>query len=150
MTSNNHSVAISVKTLHKSDANSRKSEQWRCVRKGCIPRTPKLPWRFTKPNIDQTSCEVPGYGPYQLRPLLMEHDSMKRSLRNEAEISPAQKFSAPLKSVTAMISWEAIQYGGKHRATTEVFWPTTQKRRLLASTLEQVQLTLSSLASTWL
>jgi hypothetical protein len=33
----------------------------------------------------------------------MDHDSMKKSLRNEAEISPAQKFSAPLKSVTAMI-----------------------------------------------
>jgi hypothetical protein len=51
---------------------------------------------------------------------------MKRSLRDEAEISPADKFSAPLKSVTTVTSWEAIQAGGKHGANRGVLTDKTE------------------------
>jgi hypothetical protein len=101
---NNHSVAISGKTLHKTDANFRKIKSGVCQKRLHTKCKPKLAWRFTRPNSNQMTCEAPGYGPYRLRPPPLDHDRVKICLRSEAEVNPAHKLSAPLNSATAIIS----------------------------------------------
>jgi hypothetical protein len=76
---NNHSVAISGKTLHKTDANFRKIKSGVCQKRLHTKCKPKLAWRFTRPNSNQMTCEAPGYGPYRLRPRQSEDKSARRS-----------------------------------------------------------------------
>ena len=131
---NNYSVAISGKTLDKTDANFRKIKSGVYQKRLRTKCKPKLARHFTGPKSDQMTCEVPGYGPYRLRPPPLDHDRMKRgSVTIEAETNPAHKFmSAPLKTITAMISWEAQQSLAastepKHRPSTCL--PRTSKKK---------------------
>jgi hypothetical protein len=55
----------------------------------------------------------------------MDHDRVKGSLRGEAEVNPAYKFSAPLKPATANdLMRGLIQYSGKHGARAETRVPS--------------------------
>jgi hypothetical protein len=121
---NNHSIAISGKTLHKTDANFRNTKSGVSQKRLRTKCKPKLAWRFTEPNNDQMTCEVPEYGPYRLRPPPLDHESEDKS----AQRSGSKSCTQVVRSVKLHHSNDPmrglIQYGGKHGTRAETRMPS--------------------------